>query len=193
MVDLVLEAYADMHLTENHIRQIHQTLLRHSDEDARHRASYKTLTNNVVALDADGREIGVVLETTSPFDTPREMEALVAWTRKTLVGADHLPVDVGKIVADGRLGDAPLDQIGDAPSSTTRSPRHGPIMMGEHSAGLPGSNDGVPGSNEIDSQVKFCRLLDRNVARSIHRSKAPRKKPRRERRGVRAWEEWARL
>jgi len=37
-----------------------------------------------VAFDADGREIDVVFETTSPFDTPREMETLVAWTRKTL-------------------------------------------------------------------------------------------------------------
>jgi Fic family protein len=83
-MDLVFEAYADMRLTENHIRQLHQTLLRHSDKDARHRGSYKTLSNNVVALDAAGREIGVVFATTSPFDTPREMEALVAWTRKTL-------------------------------------------------------------------------------------------------------------
>jgi Fic family protein len=83
-MDLVFEAYADMRLTENHIRQLHQTLLRHSDKDARHRGSYKTLSNNVVALDEDGRQIGIVFETTSPFDTPREMEALVAWTRKTL-------------------------------------------------------------------------------------------------------------
>ena len=81
-MDLVFESYADMRLTENHIRQLHQTLLRHSDKDERHRGSYKTLSNNVVALDADGREIGVVFETASPFDTPREMEALVAWTRK---------------------------------------------------------------------------------------------------------------
>ena len=83
-MDLVFEAYADMRLTENHIRQLHQTLLRHSDKDERHRGSYKTLANNVVAFDADGREIGVIFETTSPFDTPREMEALVAWTRKAL-------------------------------------------------------------------------------------------------------------
>jgi Fic family protein len=83
-MDLVFEAYADMRLTENHIRQLHQTLLRHSDKDARHRGSYKTLSNNVVAFDADGREIGVVFETASPFETPREMETLVAWTRKTL-------------------------------------------------------------------------------------------------------------
>ncbi|MCL2636307.1 MAG: Fic family protein, partial [Betaproteobacteria bacterium] len=84
VMDLVFEAWADLHLTENHIRQLHQTLLRHSDKDERHRGSYKTLPNNVVAFAADGREIGVVFATASPFDTPREMEALVAWTRKTL-------------------------------------------------------------------------------------------------------------
>jgi len=83
-MDLVFEAYADMRLTENHVRQLHQTLLRHSDKDERHRGSYKTLSSNVVALDAEGREIGIVFETTSPFDTPREMEDLVAWTRKAL-------------------------------------------------------------------------------------------------------------
>ena len=83
-MDLVFEAYAELRLTENHIRQLHQTLLRHSDKDERHRGSYKTLPNNVVAFDADGRELGVVFETAAPFDTPREMEALVAWTRKTI-------------------------------------------------------------------------------------------------------------
>lgn len=83
-MDLVFAAHADMGLTENHIRQLHQTLLRHSDKDERHRGSYKTLSNNVVAFDAKGREIGIIFETTSPFDTPREMESLVAWTRKAL-------------------------------------------------------------------------------------------------------------
>lgn len=83
-MDLVFEAYADMGLTENHVRQLHLTLLRHSEKDARHRGAYKTLPNNVVAFDADGREIGVVFETATPFDTPREMEALIAWTRKAL-------------------------------------------------------------------------------------------------------------
>lgn len=57
-MDLVFQAYEDLHLTENHIRQLHQTLLRHSTKDNRHRGSYKTLPNHVVAKDADGREIG---------------------------------------------------------------------------------------------------------------------------------------
>jgi hypothetical protein len=62
----VFETYNDMRLTENHIRQLHQILLRHSE---RHRGSYKKLSNNVVALGRDGREISIVFETTSAFDT----------------------------------------------------------------------------------------------------------------------------
>ncbi|MEI6137469.1 MAG: Fic family protein [Chloroflexota bacterium] len=83
-MDLVFEAFGDLRLTENHVRQLHRTLLRHSDKDERHRGSWKTLPNHVMAFDADGREIGIVFETTSPFDTPREMEALFAWTRKAI-------------------------------------------------------------------------------------------------------------
>ncbi len=91
-MDLVFEAFHDMRLTENHIRQLHQTLLRHSTKDERHRGDYKTLSNNVVAFDADGKEIGTVFETATPFDTPREMEALVAWTRKALDEEAHHPL-----------------------------------------------------------------------------------------------------
>lgn len=81
-MDLVFQAYEDLHLTENHIRQLHQTLLRHSTKDERHRGSYKTLPNHVVAKDADGNEIGVVFETATPFDTPGAMEELVQWSSK---------------------------------------------------------------------------------------------------------------
>lgn len=100
-MDLVFQAYEDLHLTENHIRQLHQTLLRHSTRDDRHRGSYKTLPNHVVAKDADGREIGVVFATTTPFDTPREMEELVQWASKALdESAMHplLVISVFKVV-----------------------------------------------------------------------------------------------
>lgn len=92
VMDLVFEAYDDLHITENHIRQLHQTLLRHSTKDERHRGSYKTLSNNVVAFDADGQEIGVVFETATPFDTPREMEELVAWANKAIREEAHHPL-----------------------------------------------------------------------------------------------------
>lgn len=91
-MDLVFEAHDDLNITENHIRQLHHTILRHSTKDERHRGSYKTLPNNVVALNADGEEIGVIFETVAPFDTPREMEELVAWASKALRENTHHPL-----------------------------------------------------------------------------------------------------
>jgi len=83
-MDLAFQSYEDLTLTENHIRQIHQTLLRHSHKDERHRGEYKKLPNHVVAVDEKGREIGIIFETSTPFDTPREMEDLVKWVNKTI-------------------------------------------------------------------------------------------------------------
>jgi len=91
-MDLIFQAYEDLHLTENHIRQLHQQLLRHSNKDERHRGDYKNVPNHVVAKDAKGNEVGVVFETTSPFDTPREMEELVRWTAKAIDEASMHPL-----------------------------------------------------------------------------------------------------
>ena len=66
------------------ISKLHQVLLRHSTKDERHRGDYKKLSNNVVAIDANGHEIGVIFETAQPCDTPRLMEKLVHWSRKAV-------------------------------------------------------------------------------------------------------------
>ena len=91
-MDLVFRAYEDLHLTENHIRQLHQTLLRHSTKDERQRGLYKTLPNHVVAKDADGREIGIVFETATPFDTPGKMGELVRWAAKAFAESSMHPL-----------------------------------------------------------------------------------------------------
>ncbi|MEE9302241.1 MAG: DUF977 family protein [Thiotrichaceae bacterium] len=91
-MDLVFQSYEDLHITENHIRQLHQQLLRHSNKDERHRGDYKTLSNQVVAKDAQGTEIGIVFETSTPFDTPREMEELVKWAAKAIDEASMHPL-----------------------------------------------------------------------------------------------------
>lgn len=78
-------AHSDvLDLTENHIKQLHRDLLIHSAKDERHRGEYKTSPNHVSAFDENGKEIGVVFETATPFDTPRLMSELVTWTQDTL-------------------------------------------------------------------------------------------------------------
>ncbi|WP_367872957.1 Fic family protein [Luteolibacter sp. Populi] len=81
-METVFRAWSDIPITENHIRQLHRDLLRHSEKDERHRGEYKTLSNNVGAFDESGRMIGIVFETASPFDTPGRMADLVAWLKE---------------------------------------------------------------------------------------------------------------
>lgn len=83
-MDMVFEHANDLRLSENYIQQLHRELLRHTSKDEYHRGAYKKFPNNVEAFDADGKSLGVVFETASPFDTPREMESLVKWARETL-------------------------------------------------------------------------------------------------------------
>ena len=82
LMDLVFSSWPDIAFNENHIKQLHQILLRHSTKDARHRGHYKTHPNSVAAFDENGVQIAVVFETASPFDTPRLMSELVTWVNK---------------------------------------------------------------------------------------------------------------
>ena len=79
VMETVFASWADIPPTENHIRQLHRDLLRYSDKDERHRGGYKTASNSVAAFDADGKQVGGVFETASPFETPRLMADLVDW------------------------------------------------------------------------------------------------------------------
>ena len=84
VMETVFASAEAIDIAENHIKQLHRDLLVHSTKDERHRGAYKTTTNHVSAFDDAGREIGVVFETATPFDTPRLMIELVDWTRTTL-------------------------------------------------------------------------------------------------------------
>jgi Fic family protein len=82
LMELVFSSWPDIPFTENHIRQLHQILLRYSEKDTWHRGNYKTHSNSVAAFDETGAHIGIVFRTASPFDTPRLMTELVAWVKQ---------------------------------------------------------------------------------------------------------------
>ncbi|WP_291440733.1 Fic family protein [Desulfovibrio sp.] len=83
-MEQIFQSWEYIPLTENHVRQLHRDLLRHSDKDERHRGNYKTSPNSVAAFDEHGKQIGIVFETASPFDTPRLMRELIEWTNVAL-------------------------------------------------------------------------------------------------------------
>src|SRR5580658_5977226 len=79
-MELIFQSWSEITLTENHIKQLHRDLLQYSEKDAHHRGNYKNQANNVAAFDDAGKQVGIVFETATPFDTPRRMSELVAWT-----------------------------------------------------------------------------------------------------------------
>ncbi|MFZ2657182.1 MAG: Fic family protein [Victivallales bacterium] len=81
-ISLVFKSFNEINLTENHIRQLHQILLKYSGKDSRHRGEYKKLPNNVEAFDSNGKSMGVIFQTATPFETPFKMRELEEWFEK---------------------------------------------------------------------------------------------------------------
>jgi Fic family protein len=89
VIETVFMNWKNIVLSENHIRQLHNDLLKYSDKDERHRGDYKKLNNHVEAFDETGKSIGIIFQTATPFDTPRLMTELVEWTNTALEENHH--------------------------------------------------------------------------------------------------------
>ncbi len=79
-MNIVFDNFEDISLKETYIQQLHSMLLKYSSKDQHHRGKYKQLRNDVAAFDAQGRNLGVLIETASPFETPFHMRSLIDWT-----------------------------------------------------------------------------------------------------------------
>jgi Fic family protein len=77
LMEIIFDDWEIIPFNENYIKQFHKILLSYSEKDEKHRGDYKKLNNNVAAYDADGKEIGIVFETTTPFETPLKMKELI--------------------------------------------------------------------------------------------------------------------
>lgn len=82
VMESIQTAWQDLRISESILLQLHRDLLRYSDKDERHRGQWKTLDNHVAAFDAKGKQIGIVFQTASPFETPMLMEKLLEWHAK---------------------------------------------------------------------------------------------------------------
>lgn len=92
VMETVFTSWEYIPLTENHIKQLHGMLLKYSSKDMGHRGNYKTLANNVEAFDAQGKSLGVIFHTPSPFETPRIMGDLLAGFAKLQASRELHPL-----------------------------------------------------------------------------------------------------
>lgn len=82
VMTLIFENYDIIPLSESYIQQLHAELLQYSEKDTWHRGRYKKSPNHVEAFGPDGKSLGIVFETSSPFETPLRMERLIHWVNE---------------------------------------------------------------------------------------------------------------
>lgn len=80
----VFDAWRTLSFSESSLKHFHKELLKYVEKDERHRGEYKKGENSVKMFDADGKEIGVVFETTPAYLTPKKMQELVSFTLTAL-------------------------------------------------------------------------------------------------------------
>jgi len=78
VLEIINENYENIGISKNYIQQLHQSLLKYSTKDERHRDTYKNLTNKVVANYPDGTQ-RVIFDTTEPHLVESEMNDLIDW------------------------------------------------------------------------------------------------------------------
>lgn len=82
-LEVIMDNYETIDLTEGNIFNLHNLLLKFSGKDQSHRGKYKQLSNQVVAT-YQGGDQRVIFKTTEPFLVKKEMEDLLSWTNKQL-------------------------------------------------------------------------------------------------------------
>lgn len=91
-MDMIFESQASITVTENHIKQLHGLLLKYSTKDEDHRGQYKKVNNHVEAYGPDGKSLGVIFETATPFETPAWMKDLVEWYNHVVNNEEQHPL-----------------------------------------------------------------------------------------------------
>lgn len=84
VMNLVFQNYDIIPLSESYIQQLHAELLEYSDKDNWHKGAYKKSPNHVEAFASDGKSLGIVFETATPFETSLRMQDLVLWANQAL-------------------------------------------------------------------------------------------------------------
>jgi Fic family protein len=101
LLNNVFESWAVLALSENTIKHFHKELLKYTDKDKLHRGEYKKSENKVHMVDAAGKSVGILFDTTPAYLTPKEMQELVEVTRKAFDEKRYHPLIImGNFLVD---------------------------------------------------------------------------------------------
>jgi len=98
LLENIFDSWRSIKFSESAIKHFHKELLKYVKKDELHRGNYKTTENKVEMIDAAGKSVGTLFDTTPVYLTPKEMQELVEWTRESLTEKKSHPQD-----GNGRL------------------------------------------------------------------------------------------
>ncbi len=92
LLENVFGSWDSIRFSENTIKHFHQQLLKYVEKDKLHRGEYKKGENKVQMVDANGKIIGTVFDTTPAYLTPKQMQELVEWTKNAFDDKKYHPL-----------------------------------------------------------------------------------------------------
>lgn len=92
LLENVFDSWRSVKFSENTIKHFHQELLKYVEKDRDHRGEYKKKENQVQMINAAGKSVGVLFDTTPAYLTPKEMQELAEWTESTLADKKYHPL-----------------------------------------------------------------------------------------------------
>lgn len=79
VLDFISESYENIKLTENHLKSLHNSLMKYSAKDAWHKGNYKLHSNAVEASFLDGTRQIIFQTTEAGFTTEEAIRTLLNW------------------------------------------------------------------------------------------------------------------
>ena len=97
----IFESWERLSFSEGAIKHFHKELLKYVVKDKLHRGEYKKTENKVHMIDAAGKSVGILFDTTPAYLTPKGMLELVEATKKALDGKRYHPlIIIGNFLVD---------------------------------------------------------------------------------------------
>ncbi|OGI72992.1 hypothetical protein A3D42_02940 [Candidatus Nomurabacteria bacterium RIFCSPHIGHO2_02_FULL_41_18] len=84
LLENVFNSYNKIPFSESSIQHLHKEILKYVEKDKFHRGEYKKTENRVEMVNEVGQSIGILFDTTPAWLTPKEMQELFEWTKKSL-------------------------------------------------------------------------------------------------------------
>ena len=92
LLENLFNSWKSLKFSENTIKHLHKELLKYVKKDEIYRGEYKKEENKVHMINAAGKSIGILFDTTPAYLVPKEIQELVDWTQETLIEKKYHPL-----------------------------------------------------------------------------------------------------